>query len=582
MFASMDEIVDTKFPQINAQMGNAKAPQTIYISTDPADNDISLLLAPTQNAALRAATPCPPDEAARASGTLFYIDLSNMGLTAAEFDALGVSARGWQCRLYAKERSICLAPAEDMTLQSGPGNGQCFAVAGFAIANAPSTGSANLTVSYYRVADFTTGDLPAVVSLKVLFQQPPDRHDGNLQDVIALDLDSGSVAVSLGSTGAVPNGFDLTFGPGRSQTQVPAGPETRFVISFVYAGDEYGYGALSTVAEAVDFELTAGLNAGNWIITPGTDHQNPSWILQPPQDQPIVGMDTKAAVGFHFANIVTRFRPGPTLMYVSYSGVGGYKDGAFARFLMKQDPEPRITAYPWWVAKGGQTTLTWVVPGADKCILDPGRTMLSGPCGTTSRVVDEDTTFRLHFGGSEPVTCEVIVMPVAIRTFKVAPEKINIGEKVTLEWDVRYASSCSIQPEIGEVNAFGAKTIAPKDTTRYVLTGRGLQEQSAEATVEVEFGVVKIRGFSVSPQEIYGAGTVTVSWATTEATRVVLSVDGTPHDVAPSGAETFDYGRYAGGPASFVLSCEGPGGPVASDTISVSYWARGSNPPFTS
>lgn len=57
-----------------------------------------------------------------------------------------------------------------------------------------------------------------------------------------------------------------------------------------------------------------------------------------------------------------------------------------------------------------------------------------------------------------------------VRSFQAQPRTIKAGESTTLKWDVRGASSFSIEPGTGPVSGnTGSVSISPKETTLYTL-----------------------------------------------------------------------------------------------------------------
>lgn len=477
----LSDITGTQFAQINAEMGNPGAPGTIYTSTDAKDNHITLSFIPTQDANLTAATPCPPDKAAQASGSLLYIDLSPMGLTKQELEAMTFTADGWAAEVYSDAQTVCFAPTNDTTIQSGAGNGQSFKLTGFTISNPPSSGSANLTASYYRIDDFTVGTLPGVTTFKVLFQAPPDRHDGDLQDVIALSLNRQIVITSPKAGSPLDNDLTMAFGPGSQQATVTAGPNTRFVVSFVYAKDQDGYGALCTPSEAVNFDLNGGLNADKWTITPDKDQQNPSWMLQPPTGKPIIGSGVQAVVNFDFSNIITKFRSGPTLMYVSYSGVPGYKDGSFVKLLFKA---PHVTIDSFTVTPerstlqdgSAEVTLKWQTENAGTISISgigqdlTGKTSCKAPITrTTYFTLTAQGTEGANLGNVAVANVTAYVDPV-VNSFDITPQSIEVNDfpdNVSLSWNVNTNGNVGLSSSLTgkDPNIYGKQGNITKSVT---------------------------------------------------------------------------------------------------------------------
>jgi hypothetical protein len=76
--------------------------------------------------------------------------------------------------------------------------------------------------------------------------------------------------------------------------------------------------------------------------------------------------------------------------------------------------------------------------------------------------------------------------PAEIVRFELAPSAIEPGQSTTLDWEVLNAYSLSIEPGIGAVATRSHQTLAPPQTTTYVLTVTGTGgEKTARATVTV-------------------------------------------------------------------------------------------------
>jgi len=75
---------------------------------------------------------------------------------------------------------------------------------------------------------------------------------------------------------------------------------------------------------------------------------------------------------------------------------------------------------------------------------------------------------------------------VEIIEFKALPSAITQGESVTLEWVTINSTTVSINQDIGEVQAFGSKTVYPAESLTYTLTAsnsRGQRSESRKITV---------------------------------------------------------------------------------------------------
>ncbi len=76
--------------------------------------------------------------------------------------------------------------------------------------------------------------------------------------------------------------------------------------------------------------------------------------------------------------------------------------------------------------------------------------------------------------------------PKPTATITVSPTSIERGQSTTVEWSAENATTVSISPEIGSVQAKGSRSIRPQQSTTYRLTASGpggTAEASARVTV---------------------------------------------------------------------------------------------------
>ncbi len=330
------DTLQNPLPQLSYEMGNPSAANTIYITTDPTVNKLTLDI--TLNTGVGTFSPgvlVPKSDAPTATGSILYLDLTALQLTPAEFSALTCSATGWQFQLYPDNNQICMTPTEKITLGSGTGDTIQIEINGLIMSNPPASPNASLNVSSFRVPPASSGRLPQVSFFKVLLQNAPGGFK-DLNTAIGCELNSASdIFNSIDGYDPVMNSIAFVFKPGSTPAVVKAGPKTVFTVSFVYAADWPGYGALTTPASAAKIKVKQGQNASDWVITQNADQQNPCWLLVPPDNQPIIGTGAKSVVQIDIDQIVTTFEPGPTLMFVQYQDVPGYNDGSYYIVLNK-------------------------------------------------------------------------------------------------------------------------------------------------------------------------------------------------------------------------------------------------------
>lgn len=118
---------------------------------------------------------------------------------------------------------------------------------------------------------------------------------------------------------------------------------------------------------------------------------------------------------------------------------------------------------------------------------------------------------------------------VSIANFSASPATIAPGGSSTLSWTVLNATTVTISPTLGSVNAStGNSSVTPAATTTYTLTATGAGGSSVNATVTVTVSTTPVPGpqivrFDASPITIAPGGSSTLSWSTNNATAVSIS-----------------------------------------------------------
>jgi DNA-binding beta-propeller fold protein YncE len=380
--------------------------------------------------------PTPPTE-----GSVFYLDLSGLQLSNSVFNALSFSAAGWKFQTFP-DSVVGMTPTEPVTLSS-TGGGLSIEIGNMEVTRAIPP-PVQLYVTYYGVS----GVQGMYWNFQVALMNSPVSK-GNLADVIAVSLSSNQIINSCWPGAEVQNGFTLQFAPGVQPTLVNAGPDTLFTVSFVYGQpkDHYGYGALTSAGAqgyAANIHASPGLNAGGWLITTQEQQESPSWTLQPPNGVPIVA--EQAVVGINFADIVTKYQPGPTVMLVSYTNVPGYSDGAFSILLEKvahvyinsisASPNPAVLS-----AGQADVTISWDA-SAPNLTLMPGPINVSG-LSEYQVEISGATTFTLIAQGEDvrnwaSADVKVDILPI-INSISAQPQNIyyqDFPHDLLLDWSV--------------------------------------------------------------------------------------------------------------------------------------------------
>ncbi|MFY0255953.1 YncE family protein [Chitinophaga sp. 30R24] len=435
--------------QLAFEMGNPDAANTIYITDNPAVNQLTLAI--TVNVGAAAFTPgqlVPKNQAPQAQGSLLYLDLSALQLTTAEFNALSCSADDWEFELFADNFLIGMTPTFDISLASGVGDSIDITIDGLVLNNPPAAPNVSLNVTSFRVDPVSSGKLPQVAYFKVLLQNAPsDQKD--LHMALSCELESASDIInSIDGYDPVVNSISFLLKPGPIPATVKAGPQTVFTVSFVYAETWPGYGALTTPAAAGKIKVRAGQNASNWTISQNEDQQNPCWLMVPPDGQPIVSGGAKSLVEFDIDQIVTTFEPGPTLMFVQYQQVPGYNDGSFYIVLNKIPhvaiDELTVTPNPATVKDGKATvTISWKARNYKLLALMPFYKDVTEENSYTVALTSSQDITLVASGAGDPSntvmkTVTADVLP-AINSFVATPNiiyKKDFPHEVKFYWEV--------------------------------------------------------------------------------------------------------------------------------------------------
>lgn len=508
-------MAEQTFPQLSFAINNGSTANTIYITTDATQNQLTFQIM-TNTAATGfspAAEVVPMSQAGGEQGSLLYLDLSNLNLSADEFSALSFSAAGWEFESFPSSQTVGMTPTSAVTLNADPGDAINVSIAGLALANPPSGSSVQLTVTYYHVTNVTSGNLGIPANFKVLLQLPPDTHDADLHQAIAVAVTQPYIVTSIADFADVANSLSLVFSPGPNPTTVKATEETAFTLTFVYAGQNPGYGALTTTANALQMSVISGTLGQNWTITPGKDQQNPSWLLQPPAGQPIIGSGVQSTVQFLIQNIETTFQPGPTVLFLSYTGVPGYQDGSYA-ILLEKVPHVDIQSFtvtpnPVTLTDGkAQVTLNWEAYNAGTLTLMPLYQDVTGKSSFVATITDT-TTFTLQADGLQLANAgnvafknaEAVVYPV-INSFEAAPTAIyykDFPRDVGLIWNVNTNQRVELLSSLGtsDPNQYkGVDSVTKTLTAPQMIT---LVPEGQESNLLLRRSLV-INAFQAKPQ----------------------------------------------------------------------------------
>ena len=197
----------------------------------------------------------------------------------------------------------------------------------------------------------------------------------------------------------------------------------------------------------------------------------------------------------------------------------------------------RFEAVPTNITSGESSTLQWATLNAVTVTLNGQSVQPNG-----SQVVNptQTTTYTLVATGTDgrPVTATAVVTVTAgsvprILQFGLNPATINVGGQAQLTWQVENATSVSISPGIGTVDATGSRTVNPTVSTTYVITATNANG-SVTASATLTVGSVQILSFTNDPAfSPIAGGPVTLTWTTSGAAAVTITGLGVPPGTLP-------------------------------------------------
>jgi len=171
-------------------------------------------------------------------------------------------------------------------------------------------------------------------------------------------------------------------------------------------------------------------------------------------------------------------------------------------------PAIMFTAMPDVVPKGQSVTLSWQVLNASKVTLEGvGEIPTSGSRKMKPEANTTYTITAVGDGGTQTVSTEVEVTsaPLPVILFTANPEAVQVGQPVTLNWQVSNATEVEIEG-IGRVPFKGTRQVKPTENTVFKLTATGDGGKLTESAA-VDVSAVPIIEARVNLQGVsFGSG----------------------------------------------------------------------------
>ncbi|MBR9984474.1 MAG: hypothetical protein KFF68_01065, partial [Desulfosarcina sp.] len=153
--------------------------------------------------------------------------------------------------------------------------------------------------------------------------------------------------------------------------------------------------------------------------------------------------------------------------------------------------------------------------------------------------------------------------PPPVVDFSATPETIQAGSTSTLAWSCLHADACTIEPDIGVVDAAGSAAVSPAETTTYTLTATGSGGiTSASVTVTVIPLPPKVT-LTADPVEIACGESTTLTWSSQWADQIVI--DPGIGTVVPAGLMQ----AFPQSDTTYTITATGPAGTATASAMVV-------------
>ncbi|WP_437324926.1 hypothetical protein [Sorangium sp. So ce381] len=561
----------TAAPPLTLSVQNADGKPAVYITTEATRNRITISLTNQTGAPLAlkgGAAPVPEEQVARGGPTALYLTFGAL-FSASELGEFQVSAPGWNAAFFRDDvANWGLTPTDDLVLADEASI--AIVLTNVIASGQPAPGT--VTVDYYNAGAIDDDSCAAA-----LLRENPPSGQRDLSLNVGF-VDDSTVFLTRDANNPITNTLVFHLSNPSPTTPIvspgtPPGPSPPVFLLFFVCEEAPGYGALTTRARAADVQVKlAQVYADRWSVEPGPPGDTPTWRLLPLTPE-ILGVGSAASAEFTIENLVSELSPGITQLYIQYSNIPGYNDGAFVLSVEKRLPTPGILRFinttPDIINQGDPVTLAWQTFGVSRLDLSyeidgttyrhsaPGDLSFSQMYSPLPLPVESITYYLDAYDGSGhkvagayvPIT--VRLPPVVIHAFQVDVNPVDLQhgpQTVTLSWDVANAVSIEIEG-IGKVVGTSLR-VQVSATQMFVLRafGRGAADlQTRALTVQsipdfLAATTFTLRNFSHSVISSID-GTWTVDQTLVET--LSFSKDGTgQYAYSIDGGARSDHGRY--------------------------------------
>ena len=153
--------------------------------------------------------------------------------------------------------------------------------------------------------------------------------------------------------------------------------------------------------------------------------------------------------------------------------------------------------------------------------------------------------------------------PPPVVDFSATPETIQAGSTSSLAWSCLNADVCTIQPDVGAVDAAGSIAVSPTETTTYTLTASGAGGTASASTAIVVVHPVPTVEISVAPDTIGPDEVSILSWHASHSDMCVIEPG--IGSVAPVGLMQV----FPQSDTTYTITATGPGGTATASTTVV-------------